>query len=69
MPFISKDWRSPGEAWVRYDGGWELKRTISVNQKPSEDSDPTAATTVRDSIPLYGILMIYRTKIYRTKIY
>ncbi len=31
MPFISKDWRSPGEEWVRYEGGWELKKTILVN--------------------------------------
>ena len=38
MPFISKDWRSPGEEWVRYEGGWELKKTISVkNQQCNED--------------------------------
>lgn len=41
MPFISKDWRSPGEEWVRYEGGWELKKTVSVNQKTSGDEDPT----------------------------
>ena len=37
MPFISKDWRSPGEEWVRYEGGWELKKTISVSQNSSPD--------------------------------
>eukprot|EP00095_Tigriopus_kingsejongensis_P009453 maker-scaffold197_size267318-snap-gene-0.13 protein:Tk09453 transcript:maker-scaffold197_size267318-snap-gene-0.13-mRNA-1 annotation:"f-box only protein 25" len=28
MPFLSKDWRSPGEKWVRYEGGWEMKKTV-----------------------------------------
>lgn len=28
MPFLSRDWRSPGEKWVRYDGGWEMKKTV-----------------------------------------
>ena len=39
MPFISKDWRSPGEEWVRYEGGWELKKTVLVNsfQKDAKD--------------------------------
>jgi len=30
MPFISKDWRSPGEEWVKYDGGWEKKSVVIV---------------------------------------
>ena len=28
MPFISQDWRSPGEEWVRYEGGWERRKTV-----------------------------------------
>lgn len=28
MPFLSKDWRSPGEKWVRYCGGWEMKKAV-----------------------------------------
>ncbi len=28
MPFLSRDWRSPGEKWVRYDGGWERKKIV-----------------------------------------
>jgi hypothetical protein len=28
MPFLSKDWRSPGEKWVRYEGGWEMRKTV-----------------------------------------
>ena len=43
MPFISKDWRSPGEEWVRYDGGWERKSIIipsdSVNDPKHLDLD------------------------------
>ena len=30
MPFLSKDWRDPGDQWVRYDGGWEKRKTLSV---------------------------------------
>ena len=29
MPFLSKDWRDPGDQWVRHDGGWEKKKTVS----------------------------------------
>jgi F-box protein 25/32 len=53
MPFISKDWRSPGEEWVRYEGGWELKKTISVkNQQynvdlPSFDDQKSDTQVVR----------------------
>ncbi len=55
MPFISKDWRSPGEEWVRYEGGWELKKTILVTnfQKDGKDSqqgceDQGSDSQVRD---------------------
>ena len=34
MPFISKDWRSPGEEWVKYDGGWERK-SIIIDPNPN----------------------------------
>lgn len=37
MPFIPKDWRSPGEEWVKYDGGWEMKKTV-VNHVASSPS-------------------------------
>lgn len=32
MPFLSKDWRSPGEKWVRYGSGWEKKKTVFTTQ-------------------------------------
>ncbi|KPJ02134.1 hypothetical protein RR46_03409 [Papilio xuthus] len=28
MPFISKDWRSPGEEWVKTEEGWEKKKVL-----------------------------------------
>jgi len=28
MPFISKDWRSPGETWVKTHEGWEKKKVL-----------------------------------------
>ena len=37
MPFISKDWRSPGEEWVRYEGGWERKKTVSTSSWSQDD--------------------------------
>ena len=30
MPFVGKDWRSPGEEWVKYDGGWEKKSVVTI---------------------------------------
>ena len=38
MPFLSKDWRSPGEAWVRHEGGWELKKTVWTSQSLKRNS-------------------------------
>lgn len=28
MAFISKDFRSPGEAWVKTEEGWERKKVL-----------------------------------------
>ncbi|GIY86223.1 f-box only protein 25 [Caerostris darwini] len=28
MPFLGKDWRSPGEAWVKTSEGWERKKIL-----------------------------------------
>lgn len=30
MPFISKDWRSPGEEWVKTEEGWEKKKILEL---------------------------------------
>lgn len=31
MPFISKDWRSPGEEWVKTQEGWEKKKVLECS--------------------------------------
>ncbi|XP_035218480.1 F-box only protein 32-like [Stegodyphus dumicola] len=28
MPFLGRDWRSPGEAWVKTSEGWERKKIL-----------------------------------------
>ncbi|XP_060521140.1 F-box only protein 25 [Cylas formicarius] len=42
MPFISKDWRSPGEAWVKTDEGWEKKKVLEhcKSLKYGQKNDP-----------------------------
>ncbi|EEB19306.1 F-box only protein, putative [Pediculus humanus corporis] len=32
MPFISKDWRSPGEEWVKTREGWEKKKILECGR-------------------------------------
>uniref|UniRef100_A0A1B6D9G8 F-box domain-containing protein n=1 Tax=Clastoptera arizonana TaxID=38151 RepID=A0A1B6D9G8_9HEMI len=32
MPFISKDWRSPGEEWVKTEEGWEKKKILECGR-------------------------------------
>ncbi|XP_022904088.1 F-box only protein 25 [Onthophagus taurus] len=41
MPFISKDWRSPGEAWVKTQEGWEKKKVLEKMIKQREESSET----------------------------
>lgn len=33
MPFISKDWRSPGEAWVKTEDGWERLKVLECGKR------------------------------------
>ncbi|KAJ8922443.1 hypothetical protein NQ315_004390 [Exocentrus adspersus] len=39
MPFISKDWRSPGEAWVKTQEGWEKKKVLEHCKALKDSSD------------------------------
>ncbi|KAL3275614.1 hypothetical protein HHI36_020367 [Cryptolaemus montrouzieri] len=47
MPFISKDWRSPGEAWVKTDEGWEKKKVLenckAIKAESSDEETMEAA--------------------------
>ncbi|KOB66667.1 F-box only protein [Operophtera brumata] len=38
MPFISKDWRSPGEEWVKTQEGWEKKKVLECTSQRFEGS-------------------------------
>ncbi|CAK1586509.1 unnamed protein product [Parnassius mnemosyne] len=37
MPFISKDWRSPGEEWVKTQEGWEKKKVLECTMQRYPD--------------------------------
>lgn len=41
MPFISKDWRSPGEVWVKTDDGWEKLKVLECRKRQRYNSDCT----------------------------
>ena len=40
MPFYAKDWRSPGESWIKTEDGWEKLKVLETNRKRliSEDA-------------------------------
>lgn len=44
MPFISKDWRSPGEEWVKTEEGWEKKKILECGRQiifsQTDNTDP-----------------------------
>ena len=37
MPFLSQDWRGPGEDWVRGQDGWEIMRRGEARDKVMEE--------------------------------
>jgi len=37
---LSKDWRDPGDQWVRFDGGWEKRKTLSTSMESNASSSP-----------------------------
>lgn len=39
MPFISKDWRSPGEEWVKTEEGWEKKKILECSNLDQNNFD------------------------------
>ncbi|CAK1550651.1 unnamed protein product [Leptosia nina] len=42
MPFISKDWRSPGEVWVKTQEGWEKKKVLECTAQRNEEGDKSS---------------------------
>ena len=39
MPFLSQDWRGPGEDWVRGQDGWEIMRRGEARDKVMEEKE------------------------------
>ena len=75
MPFISKDWRSPGEEWVRYEGGWELKKTISVKSKKSNEDlqgfedQPSDIQVNLIHFPIISLSFVLKTNVLRNLLF
>jgi len=36
MPFISRDWRGPGEEWIKCQDGWEIRRMAVMENREEE---------------------------------
>lgn len=39
MPFYAKDWRSPGESWIKTEDGWEKLKVLETNRKRLNSED------------------------------
>uniref|UniRef100_A0AC34QCU4 F-box domain-containing protein n=1 Tax=Panagrolaimus sp. JU765 TaxID=591449 RepID=A0AC34QCU4_9BILA len=42
MPFVGRDWRSPGEAWIKCISGWEQIKLRPFQLSSSVDSQPVS---------------------------
>lgn len=38
MPIFSKDWRDPGDRWIKTNGGWEKEKVAGCIPYPDEDT-------------------------------
>lgn len=39
MPFYAKDWRSPGESWIKTQDGWEKLKILECRQNSFDSSN------------------------------
>ncbi|KAK9887150.1 hypothetical protein WA026_020597 [Henosepilachna vigintioctopunctata] len=67
MPFISKDWRSPGELWVKTDIGWEKKKVLenckAIKLEESSDEESMMdSSTAEQTIQPYCQITINCTR-------
>ncbi|KAK7862923.1 hypothetical protein R5R35_002970 [Gryllus longicercus] len=52
MPFISKDWRSPGEEWVKTEEGWEKKKILECGRQlgnQQENMEPSSLGNINSN--------------------
>ncbi|XP_026462428.1 F-box only protein 25-like isoform X3 [Ctenocephalides felis] len=66
MPFISKDWRSPGEEWVKTDEGWEKKRVLEcmgqLTQSQSIENNELVSDSTSNNVPPHCHITIKCTR-------
>ncbi|CAH2981139.1 unnamed protein product [Chilo suppressalis] len=62
MPFISKDWRSPGEEWVKTQEGWEKKKVLECTSQRSEGEDGEKTSESGNRIPPHCHITIKCTR-------
>ncbi|XP_037094843.1 F-box only protein 32-like [Pollicipes pollicipes] len=48
MPFLSRDWRSPGEEWVKTEEGWEQKKILECGSSPPRSHNLNASLDEED---------------------
>ena len=57
MPFISQDWRGPGEEWIKSQDGWEIRRMAVRNRVEEETKEEEKDMTEGE-----GVVKRRRTK-------
>lgn len=66
MPFYSKDWRSPGEAWVKTEEGWEKMKVLEhckqIKYKGHEDEKENIDSTQSTSHQPHCHITVKSTK-------
>uniref|UniRef100_A0A3P8X4Y1 F-box only protein 25 n=1 Tax=Cynoglossus semilaevis TaxID=244447 RepID=A0A3P8X4Y1_CYNSE len=60
MPFIGKDWRSPGLNWTKTQHGW--KKTVCCAQELQDNNRETEQCTDRENVVVKDVCEIATTK-------
>ena len=63
MPFISQDWRGPGEEWIKSQDGWEIRRMavrdrVEVRDRGEEETKEVETDRTEEA----GVVKRRRTK-------
>lgn len=62
MPFISKDWRSPGETWVKTEEGWEKLKVLEKCKAIREQGSVEEADDSENAVQPYCQITIKCTR-------
>lgn len=72
MPFYAKDWRSPGESWIKTEDGWEKLKVLETNRRRrliSEDGVFNRFVCLHIVIPGIEIHKINETSLFKKIFY